>query len=420
MTTKALRLHGRNDLRLEEFDLPPIRDDEVLARVVTDSICMSTYKMVLQGEDHKRVPKGIASRPIMAGHEFCGEILEVGSKWKATYKPQGKFTIQTALNRKDNPYAAPGFSYPFIGGTATYVVVPNEVMELGCLLPYDGDTYFHGSLSEPMSCIAGAFHASFHAGAQSYSHSMGIVEGGRMAMLGGTGPMGLGAIDYALHCDRRPGLLVVADIDESRLNRAASIYTATKAAKAGVELVYVHTAQDSAPDSLLTLTRGKGYDDVMVFAPVASVVTLADGILARDGCLNFFAGPVDSAFSAAMNFYNVHYSGTHVVGTTGGTIADMTESLRLMASRAIDPSSMITHVGGLDCAAATTMNLPRIPGGKKLIYTHKRMELTAIADFRAKGTSNHLYAALAEITDMNNGLWCWEAERYLLANAPDI
>ena len=35
--------------------------------------------------------------------------------------------------------------------------------------------------------------------------------------------MGLGAIDYALHCDRRPSLLVVTDIDDERLARAESI-----------------------------------------------------------------------------------------------------------------------------------------------------------------------------------------------------
>ena len=162
MKTKGLRLYGKNDLRLEEFELPRLREDEILARVVTDSICMSTYKMVIQGEGHRRVPKGIKTNPIMVGHEFCGEMLEIGEKWKNKYKQHGKFTIQTALNKKENPYAAPGFSYPYIGGTATYVIIPNEVMELGCLQPYNGPTFFHSSLSEPMSCITGAFHAFYH------------------------------------------------------------------------------------------------------------------------------------------------------------------------------------------------------------------------------------------------------------------
>ena len=60
MKTKAVRLYGKNDLRLEEFDLPQINDDEILAKVVSDSICMSSYKAAHQGTDHKRVPKDVA------------------------------------------------------------------------------------------------------------------------------------------------------------------------------------------------------------------------------------------------------------------------------------------------------------------------------------------------------------------------
>jgi len=68
------------------------------------------------------------------------------------------------------------------------------------------------TLSEPVSCIVGAFHAQYHTKPGNYVHEMGIVKGGSMALLAGVGPMGMGAIDYALHCDRRPGRLVVTDI----------------------------------------------------------------------------------------------------------------------------------------------------------------------------------------------------------------
>ena len=43
MKTKAVRLYGKNDLRLEEFELPKIKDDEILAKVVCDSFCRSSY-----------------------------------------------------------------------------------------------------------------------------------------------------------------------------------------------------------------------------------------------------------------------------------------------------------------------------------------------------------------------------------------
>lgn len=421
MKTKAVRLYGKNDLRLEEFELPAIGDNEILAHIISDSICMSSYKATVQGSDHKRVPKDIDVNPVIIGHEFCGEIVEVGAKWRSRFKSGDRFSIQPALNKKDDPYAAPGYTFRYIGGAATYIVIPNDVMEAGCLLPYNGDAFFMGSLSEPISCIAGTFHAHYHTDKGSYEHRMGIVEGGNMALLAGAGPMGLGAVDYAIHCDRRPKLLVVTDIDNARLERAASIYTPEEAAKNGVKLVYLNTADpERGVEYVMGLTGGKGYDDVMAFAPVKPVVEFGDRILAYDGCLNFFAGPSNTAFSAELNFYNVHYNSTHVVGTSGGNTADMLESLDMMTSGRLNAASMITHVGGLNCVVETTMNLPKIPGGKKLIYTNIDLELTAISDFEAKGAGNPMFAALADIVGRNNGLWNGEAEKYLLDHAKKI
>ena len=112
----------------------------------------------------------------------------------------------------------------------------------------------------------------------------------------------------------------------------------------------------------------------------------------------------------------MHYNSTHVMGTTGGNTDDMIESLELTASKRIDPAVMVTHIGGLDAVAETTLNLPKIPGGKKLIYTHLEMPLTALTDLRAKGAEDSRYTALADIVDAHKGLWCPEAEEYLLAN----
>ena len=82
MKTKAVRMYGKKDLRLEEFELPEIKEDEILAKVVSDSLCMSSYKAAKQGASHKRVPDNVSENPVMIGHEFCGEIVKVGSKWQ--------------------------------------------------------------------------------------------------------------------------------------------------------------------------------------------------------------------------------------------------------------------------------------------------------------------------------------------------
>ena len=414
--TKAVRLYGKQDIRLEEFELPTIKDNEILVRVVSDSVCMSTYKAVLRGAEHKRVPDSIATEPIIIGHEFSGDILEVGKEWRARFKTGGKFALQPALNYKGS-LACPGYSYPHFGGAAMYNIIPAEAMESDSFLSYEGAAYFQASLAEPMSCIVGAFHASYHTEPGKHAHNMGIVENGKMAILAGAGPMGLGAIDYALHNDRHPSLLVVTDVDDLRLDRARSIFPPEQARENGIEVVFVNTRNVDDPIKLLRqLTRGTGFDDVFVFAPVPTVIEQGDQILGQDGCLNSFAGPTDSELSAKVNFYNVHYSSSHVMGLTGGNTEDLREALRLSAEGRIHPEVMVTHVGGLGSVVETTLHLPQIPGGKKLIYTHLDMELTAIDSFAAKGKEDARFTELARIINENNGLWCVEAETYLLAH----
>jgi threonine dehydrogenase-like Zn-dependent dehydrogenase len=420
MKTKAVRIYGKKDLRLEEFELPPMRDDEILAQVISDSICMSSHKAALQGAEHKRVPDDIHINPTMIGHEFAGVILEVGKKWKNRFNSGQKFSIQPAMNHMGT-LNAPGYSYRFIGGDATHIVIPSIVMEANCLLPYDGEAFFPASLSEPMSCIVGAFHANYHIPPGTYNHEMGIRRGGKMAILAGVGPMGLGAIDYALHQDRKPGMLVVTDIDDNRLARAACLFTPEHAAKEGVKLIYVNTGKMNNPAKhLREITDGTGFDDVFVFAPVKNVVEQGDSILGFDGCLNFFAGPTNPEFRAEFNFYNVHYAFTHIAGTSGGNTDDMLESLKLMGEGKINPAVMITHIGGLDAVVDTTMNLPQIPGGKKLIYTNISMPLVSLYKLGEMGKDNKLFADLHEIVSKNDYIWSLEAEKYLLENAKPI
>ena len=416
MKAKGVRLHGANDLRLEEFELPEITDDEILVKVISDSICMSTYKCAILGTEHKRVHEDVAEHPAIMGHEFAGDIIKVGKNHQDQFKPGMKFTLQPALNYKGTMWS-PGYSYEFFGGDATYCIIPSEVMELGCLLEYKGRAYYEASLAEPMSCSIGAFNAAYHTHMGVYTHDMGIKENGKLAIMAGAGPMGLGALTYALHKDVRPSMIVVTDIDQERLDRAEVLFPPAEAAKDDISLHFVNTSKMEDPVAeLIHISGGTGFDDVLCYAPVAAVVKQSSDILGRDGCLNFFAGPTDNKFSAEMNFYDVHYNSTHVMGTTGGNTADMIESLELTAANRINPAVMVTHVGGLDSAAETTLNLPKIPGGKKLIYTHLSMPLTALSDFRIKGeeTKDERYIALADIIDQNNGLWSPDAEEYLL------
>jgi hypothetical protein len=170
----------------------------------------------------------------------------------------------------------------------------------------------------------------------------------------------------------------------------------------------------------MELSDGTGYDDVFVMAPLLELIELADSLLAPDGCMNFFAGPTSTDLMAKINFYKVHYTGTHVVGTSGGNISDSLDALDLMANGKINPSIMITHFGGITAAKDTTMRLLELSGGKKLIYTHLDLPLVALKDLHELGRNSSLFADLAEICASHNGLWNSEAEKLLLNKAPKV
>ena len=382
MNTKAVRIYGVKDLRLEEFELPTMRDDEIEARIVTDSLCMSTYKVSNQGEKHKKLPNDLKNHPVIMGHEFCGVITKVGEKWKHLYKPGDRFVAQPNLGRADT--FSLGYSFPYVGGEATNVVIMNEAIEKGCLLPYKGEGFFEGALVEPLSCIVAGFKANFHLRDRNdYDHTMGIKEGGALAILGGTGPMGFLAIDYAIHNDRRPKHLVVTGRTQSKLDMAKRLYPVEEAAKYGVTLTYVLTAdEDDIVEELKALTPdAKGFDDIFLMAAKERLVTQAEQLLAYDGCLNFFAGPADSKFASTINFYNIHYNATHFVGTSGSNTQDMKDAIALIENKTVNVAKIATHIMGLNHVCESILNLPKMPGGKKIVYSGKEFPVTDVSAF---------------------------------------
>ena len=408
MKTKAVRLYGENDLRLEEFELPELKNGEILIKIISDSVCMSTYKTVKQGTKHLRVPDNVAEKPVIIGHEFCAEVVEVTDKWKDQFHVGDKVAMPPVLSYLGGMQTV-GYSFGEIGGVSTYSIVYEHIIENGYLMKLESDCFFKGSLIEPASCVIRGYKGSMHLDADGVPYT-NIKPGGKVAILAGCGPMGLVAIDLALHGTVKPSVVVVTDLDEARLARAKEIFSPEQAAQDSIKLVF---SNSTSKDELIELAGGE-YDDVFVYAPVPAVVELGDEILGFDGCLNFFAGPLDKNFSAKFNFYNVHYKQHHVSGTSGSTLEDMRDIVRLIGERRIDPAVMITHIGGMDAAIDTTVHLPQIPGGKKLIYTHIDLPLTAIADFTALGETDDRFKALDTLVKQNNGLWSAEAEAYLL------
>ena len=99
MKTKAVRLYGEMDLRLDEFELPEMQDDEIMAEVVTDSLCMSSYKAITQAQKHKKVPNDISEKNDVAKQhpgivkrlsKELGNYLRATGGQRPTFKATGK------------------------------------------------------------------------------------------------------------------------------------------------------------------------------------------------------------------------------------------------------------------------------------------------------------------------------------------
>ncbi len=417
MKTTAVRLYGAMDLRLETFDLPEISDDEDLLRVLTDSLCASTYKAVKQGTAHKRVPPDVAEKPIIIGHEMCGELVKIGKNLKKDWKVGQHIVIQPALKLPSG--YDPGYSYQYIGGSSVYAVVPKIVLERGCMIPFGGDSFFKGSLVEALGCVLRGYKGFYHTNYENYVRTDGAKKGGKIAVLGGAGPMGIGAVELASGY-AGVSLCVVTDLNQDRLDYAAAKCPVSVAAAKGCDLRYVNTSgMEDAAAELIRMSDG-GFDDVFVMVPVPALFSMAEKICREDGCVNFFAGPAVHDLPGSLNLYRVHYDGIHVVGTAGSIPEDTVDTIHLIEENRINPGALVSHILGLRDVAPAIFAMERPSGAKKVCYPGLDIPLIAVDELGEWGKKDPLYAELDRIVKANGGIWCAEAEKYLLENAPKL
>ena len=417
MKTKAVRLHGASSLSVDTFELPEVGDNEVLIKVVSDSLCASTYKAVIQGPAHKRVPEDVAENPIIIGHEMCGTVVKAGAKVADQWKSGQNIVIQPAL-KLDNGHD-PGYSYKYVGGNTLYAVVPQIVLERGCLIEYNGEGFYKGSLVEALGCVLRAFKGMYHTDYSTYTRTDGAKRGGRLVILGGAGPMGLGAVELAVnYADCKQ--VVVTDLDQSRLDYAAKMYSPENAAKKGVDLRYINTSSmENVVTELLAISQG-GFDDAFVMVPVPALVSQAEAVLGEDGCLNFFAGPPMHELQGSINLYRVHYDGIHLIGTAGSIPEDTVDIIHLIEDGVIDPSGIVSHIMGIDVVPENIFAMKTPSGAKKMCYNELDIPCIELSKLDEYGKTDPMYAQLAKIVDANGGRWSDAAEKYLLENAPRV
>ena len=395
MKVKGVRLYGVKDIRLEEFEIPEIAEDEILLKIECNGIAVSTLKEITLAQRHLR-----------------GTIAKVGTRWKEDYQEGKQFVLVPEIPHQ---IESPGYSYPYFGGAATYCIIPADVIEKGCLLQYEADSFYELAQAQALYSIVGSFHSNYHSKEGTHDHISGIKEGGNTIILGGAGPMGLMAIRYVLGMKKKPRRLVITDTNQERLEKVRKMIPMQEGTRHGIELYYINPSMftDSVP-VLLAITSEKGYDDVFVYAPPKCVAEIGNRIMAMDGCMNIYASTADKNYRAGMNIYGSHYLKTKLIGSSGGLRSDLIEALDLITTGKINPAVGITHIGGINAIVDTTLYLNKIPGSKKITYPQINLPLTAIEDFGKLAENDPVFGELDESCKRHGGLWNPEAEKILL------
>src|SRR5947209_17139348 len=161
---KALVFEEPRSAAVRELDVPTIAPDEVLVRSRNVGICHSDFELY---EGRYIIP---VSSPIVPGHEWSGEVAEIGAA-VTSLRPGDRVVGECVVNNGDDHF---GFSIS--GADAEYFVakaswlhrIPEEL------------SFAHGAFVEPFSV---AYNASVAAGGIDASDEVAVIGGGPIGLL---------------------------------------------------------------------------------------------------------------------------------------------------------------------------------------------------------------------------------------------
>lgn len=199
---KAIKMYAPKDLRLEQADIPVIKSNKALVKVMAVGVC---------GSDIPRINKyGAYISPIIPGHEFAGKIVETGEELTG-FKPGDRVTVPPLMPCNECTYCKSGhFSlcekYSYFGSRcdgafAQYVAVPKQNL----LKIADNVSYAAGATTDP---LANALH----------SIKRGRMQAGDKVCVMGTGPIGLYALQYM--AGHGASQVIAVDVNDEKLEIA--------------------------------------------------------------------------------------------------------------------------------------------------------------------------------------------------------
>jgi len=360
----ALRLHGpgMDSLRFDEVPTPRPGPGQLVGRVDAVIACASDNKIIDQGGEHTLMYGwDLGRHPVPIGHEGCITVAAVGEGLAEKLAIGSRFAVQPAVpsgpRHHLERYRGDGvgvdkvaIGYTLDGLFAEYVLITEEAIETGCLLPLPTPKMpsFAAALAEPLSCVVSAQEHTVHVlkegpPAPRRAH-IGLKPVGIAAILG-AGPMGRMHVEVALSYG--PKAIIVSDPIEARMAKLRG-GVEEKARQQGTKLIL--TVPDRFEEVLASESGGQGADDIIVALGIRGVQERAFELLARGGVVNFFGGLRKGDHMISFDSRRIHYDSVMAVGSSGGDPSDVAKALVLLADGTIDGGNYMAAVGGMDAA----------------------------------------------------------------------
>ena len=397
---------GFSHLGVRRVPTPRPGPRQMLARVDAAGICTSLIKLVEQGPNHPLIYGWDNTRfPLILGDEGSVTLVEVGADLRARYTPGQRYVIQPAVDSapinhreryRDNARGINkvAVGYTLGGHLAEYVLITEEILAAGCLLPLPDATlpYAHAALSEPFSCVISAQDHHVHLTQDDALGPRGVVKGlkpGGVTIVLGAGAMG--RMHVALAMSYRPRAIVAADLVESRLEVVRTLF-GPRAAALGIALRTLNPTSEDLKQAVNELTNFAGADDVIVAVGARQVIADAQGLVGRGAVLNLFGGLKKGEDTVGFETSLVHYKEINITGSSGGSPWDVARTLELMAAREIDAGDHIARIGDLAHAPEfLQMVKAQAIDGKAVVYPHRpSSQILSVKSWTAQDERHYL------------------------------
>jgi len=314
---KALLFKGPKKIVIEEIPTPKISNDSLLIRVKAAFICATDLK-IFRGERNVK-------QDIILGHEFSGEVIEVGTSVK-NFTVGDHVSIYPIIADGTCDYCLKGFRNRCVhrktigidlnGGFAEYFLAPKEMISLGHLIKIPENVSFEeAALLEPLSTVINSIE------------KIGVEYGDNVLIIG-AGPMGL--LHVMMAKLRGAANIIVSDLINERLTIAK-------------ELGATCVINPKETDFPYSISKHLNYeiDKIILTVCIPEIIEHLLSIIRPQGKITFFAGSGKTCFSN-IDLNKIHYKELTLTATQSATLEQFKKGLKLISSKRLDVKKIIT------------------------------------------------------------------------------